>query len=374
MIYYDGVISNDVSWYVIKRYIFDFLPIFILKLIKMKEEMSMKVIKAFGPKDLRVVDVSMPEPDPGSVRIKVRASGICGSDKWVWNVNEETDSIAGHEVAGVVEKLGEGVTSLSVGDRVSVNNVIGCGQCAACIDGAFVYCIDCFNYPDVNNGFGEYVIAPVRNCLILPSGLDFIDGALIMDNWGTPYGGIKRADIKENTDVLITGCGPIGQAAIKLLKVMGCRVFAADPIEWRREFALTNGADYVFAPDELPDAVLNITNGKGVHVAMECSGNGAAYDICLRSLQCLGNVVSIGEGAEFMFRPSDDLIHRGRGILGTWYSSMPQVKEIVQLALDGRINLKSFLTHTVTLDEVPDIFDSVVNSEDGYLKCVIVFE
>ena len=152
----------------------------------------MKVIKAFGPGDLRVIEKPMPEPGPGYVRVKVRASGICGSDKWLWFVKNETDSIAGHEIAGEVDKLGEGVTSLSVGDRIMINNVVGCGVCPACRAGEFVLCPSWNGSLDVNNGFGEYVITPVRNCMRLLPGLDFIDGALMMDNWGTPYGG-RRA-------------------------------------------------------------------------------------------------------------------------------------------------------------------------------------
>ena len=137
----------------------------------------MKVIKAFGPRDLRVVDVPIPEPAPGYVRIKVCASGICGSDKWIWYANEKTDEIAGHEAAGVIDKLGEGVTTLALGDRVMINNVVGCGKCSYCHAGAFVLCPFWDGSRDVNNGFGEYVVAPARNCVHILPGLDFIDGA-----------------------------------------------------------------------------------------------------------------------------------------------------------------------------------------------------
>ena len=89
----------------------------------------MKVIKAFGPGDLRVVEAPMPEPGHGYVRVKVRASGICGSDKWLWSVKDKMDSVARHEVSGEIEKLGEGVM---------INNVVGCGLCSACRAGEFV--------------------------------------------------------------------------------------------------------------------------------------------------------------------------------------------------------------------------------------------
>jgi len=334
---------------------------------------KMKVIKAFGPQDLRVAEVPIPEPGAGQVRIKVRASGICGSDKWVWSVNGPTDSVAGHEVAGEVDKLGEGVHSLALGDRVMINNVGGCGICPACRAGAFVLCPTWDGSLDVNNGFGEYVIAPVRNCMRLLPGLDFVDGALIMDNWGTPYGGIVRSHVAAGTDVVVNGCGPIGQAAVGLAKAMGAYVIAVDPNQWRREFALKNGADAAFAPQDLPTAVRGLTNGLGAQVVLECSGNGKAYENCLKSLQHEGSLVAIGEHAELMFHPSDQVIRRSLKIIGSWYSTMPQAAEIMQLALSGRIHLKSFLTRTITLEEVPDVFGAIMDCEDGMMKCVIVF-
>ena len=384
----------------------------------------MKVMKAFGPQDLRVVETPAPEPRPGWVLVKVRVSGICGSDKGIWFVKDKVEGVIGHEAAGEVVGLGEGVTSLAEGDRVMINNVGGCGECPACRAGAFALCRHREGAIDVNNGYGEYLIAPARNCLRIPDGLDYIDGALIMDNWGTPYGAIKRlggvdnvlgvtsedgggkargvcgdeargektrsaetleadniislvsstSGIGAGTYALVSGCGPIGQAALALLKAFGAYVIAADPLEWRREFALRNGADAVFAPNELPEAARAFADGLGAHVAFECSGKGAAYDNCLKSLRNGGTLVTIGENAEFLLRPSDQLIRRSLGILGTWYSTLPNAAEVAQLALQSRVNLRSFLTHTISLDEVPSMFGRIVASEDGIMKCMIVFD
>ena len=335
----------------------------------------MKVIKAFGPQDLRVVEVTTPEPGPGQVLVKVRASGICGSDKGIWNVKSPMEGVAGHEAAGEIVKLGDGVFSLALGDRVMINNVGGCGACPACRAGAFVLCEDRSGAADVNNGFGEYLVSPVRNCLRIPEGLDFVDGALIMDNWGTPFGAIKRAGgFGAGTDALVSGLGPIGQAAVCLSKAMGAFVVAADPIEWRRQLALKNGADLAVHPDLLPGAARDATSGLGVHTALECSGNGKAYENCIKSLRNCGTLVSIGEHADYALRPSDHLIRRSLGILGTWYSTLPNAGEIARMALQGRIHIKSFLTHTITLDEVPSLFGRIVNCEDGILKCVITFD
>ncbi|MCL1819962.1 MAG: alcohol dehydrogenase catalytic domain-containing protein [Oscillospiraceae bacterium] len=332
----------------------------------------MKVIKPFGPKDLRLVDAPIPEPNPGFVRVKVRASGICGSDKWIWSVTEPTDVVAGHEVAGEIDKLGEGVTSFAVGDRVMINNVGGCGVCPACRAGEFVFCPSWDGSRDVNNGLGEYLVAPARNCMKLLPGLDFIDGALIPDNWGTPYSNIKCGQVGIGKDVLVNGCGPIGQAAVSLCKMLGAYVIAVDPVEYRRQMALKNGADRAFSPEELPDAARKVSDGLGVHTVLECSGNGNAYPNCLNSLRIGGRLIAVGEHANFSVC-SSDLIRRSLGIAASWYSTMQSAAEIMQMALSGRINLRSFLTHTIKLEDVPGMFGSIMNCDEGIVKCVVVF-
>ena len=333
----------------------------------------MKILKAFGPQDLRIAEVPIPEPGPGQVLIKVRTSGICGSDKWLWNVTGETDAIAGHEVAGDVCKLGGGVYSLSEGDRVAVNNVGGCGTCLACRGGKFVKCPNWDGSGDVNNGFGEYLVAPAINCMKIHPGLDYIEGALIIDNWGTPYGGIVRANVKQGMDVIVNGCGPIGQAATALCTAAGAYVVAVDPIEYRRQFALKNGAKTALHPNELPHAAKNLTDGLGAHVLLECSGTGEAYDNCLKSLRIGGTLVSIGEHAQINLNVSEQIIRRSLTIAGTWYSTMPQSVEIMHMAVCGKINLKCFLTHVVSLEEAAKLFGSVISCDDGFMKVVIAF-
>jgi threonine dehydrogenase-like Zn-dependent dehydrogenase len=85
-------------------------------------------------------------------------------------------------------------------------------------------------------------------------------------------------------------------------------------------------------------------------------------------------MVAIGEHAEFVLNPSNKIIRRSLNLIGTWYSTLPHAHELMQLALSGKINVRSFLTHTVTLDEVPNIFNSIVNYQDNILKCVIIFD
>lgn len=334
----------------------------------------MKVVKAFSPKDLRLVEGPDPVPGNGEVLIEVRASGICGSDKWYWNVTDPTDFVAGHEVSGEVIALGPGVHRLKPGDRVAVNNVVGCGKCAACRAGQFVRCAH-RSGNDVNNGFGELVTAPERNCLLLHDNIDYEAGCLIFDNWGTPFAAISRGDVKNGDDVVVTGCGPIGQAAISLSKTLGAYVIAVDPLPYRREAAKRMGADATLSPDEKTvSTIQDLTNGDGAGTIIECSGKSSAYDLGLSALRIGGTLVSVGEHAQVDWRPSDNVIRKHLNILGSWYTTMHQGRLVQDLMVQGKIAPSAFVTHRITLERVPYIFGKVFDCTDDILKAVILME
>jgi len=331
----------------------------------------MHAVKAFGPQDLRLVTIPEPTPGAGEVLLAVRASGTCGSDKWYWRVEGPTENIAGHEVAGEVIGVGPGVTSLKVGDRVAVNNVVGCGRCSTCRAGAFVRCTQ--RGQEVNHGFCEQVVAPARNCLRLHDAISYEAGCLIFDNWGTPYGALSRAQVGVGDDVVISGCGPIGLGAVALAKQRGAYVIAIDPIPYRQQAAWRIGADAVLTPgDDTPQAIRELTGGVGASVFIECSGVGKAYAPGLHSLRACGTFVSVGENARVDFEPSRDLIRNNLNLLGSWYSTMHDGKVVQDLMVRGEIDPFVFVTHYTTLAELPAAFARVVNCEDDVLKTIVL--
>ena len=120
------------------------------------------------------------------------------------------------------------------------------------------------------------------------------------------------------------------------------------------------------------NAARQATNNAGARVVLECSGYGPVYEPALQALRTGGDLVAIGEHADFHFNPSDQVIRRSLSIIGSWYSTMPQAAEVMQLALSGQINLKSFLTHTISLEEIPAMFKSIMELKAGIMKCVVV--
>jgi len=336
----------------------------------------MKQVKAFGPGDLRVVDVEIPQPRADQVQIRVRASGICGSDKWYWYVKEPTESIAGHEIAGEVTQVGEAVTALKVGDRVIVNNVGGCGHCPACLEGAFVLCEKWDGSGDINHGYSEYVVATARNCQKLDERISFVEGALLMDNWGTPYGGLSHVDAHPGDVIVVFGLGPIGQAAVALAATRGARIVAVDPVAFRRDFAKKLGAALTLEPGaRAATEIVRFADGIGAHAVIECSSQAQSYETGLRALRVGGTLVTIGEHAEYLLKPSDALLRRSLRIQGSWYSTLRQGEELQRMTVDGRIRPKAILTHEIQgLDELPRMFPDIIACRDGLIKAVIVME
>jgi threonine dehydrogenase-like Zn-dependent dehydrogenase len=333
----------------------------------------MKVIHAFGAKDVRLVEVPEPTPGEGQVLVRVLASGICGSDKWLWRHPEPVKNVQGHEVAGEVIGLGPGVRRLKVGDRVAVNNVGGCGSCPACRAGEFVLCPSWDGSRDINNGYGEILAAWERNCLKLRDEVDMVTAAQIFDNFGTPLSALDRGDVRPGDDVLITGCGPIGLAAILLAKLRGAFVVAADPLPARRDFAASLGADITLPPDEaLPAAVRSVTDGLGVRVAVECSGKSPSYPVALAALRVGGTFVCVGEGAQVDLHPSDTLIRRRLTMAGSWYSGMRQGQLLQDWIAEGKIRPSLLVSHTAPLAEFPRLFQMACEQPDVVMKAMIV--
>ena len=333
----------------------------------------MKVVRAYGPGDLRMTEDPIPTPGEGQVLVQVKASGICGSDKWYWFVPGYSERVAGHEVAGCIAAVGPGVYALKEGDRVAVNNVVGCGTCPACRAGDFVRCPNWTGAEDVNHGYSEYVVTPARNCMKLHDSLSYLQGCLVMDNWGTPYGGLQRINARPGMDIVVTGCGPIGLAAVGLATALGASVIAVDPVQDRLDAALRLGARAALKPStDLPEQVRALTDGLGSHAHLECSGSGKAYETGLKALRIGGDFVTIGEHVEYLLHPSDYVLRRHLSILGTWYSTIAQGREVQDLAVSGRIRLEDLVSHTVSLDEVPGIFGQVIEMSGGIRKCVIL--
>ncbi|MGQ9524661.1 MAG: zinc-dependent alcohol dehydrogenase [Armatimonadota bacterium] len=330
----------------------------------------MKAAVFTGRREVAIQDVPMPNcPDDGVI-VQVMASGICGSDKWLFLNDGPKPGIHGHEAAGVVVEVGPKVTRRAVGDRVAVYDVIGCGVCSYCSVGEFTRCRN--RKGSVSGGYGQYVACPERNALPLPDDVSFERGCLMLDAMGTPAKAARRLGVSRGMTVAIYGCGPIGLNAVQVCTGMGARAIAVDPVGYRRDAAVRLGAVMAIDPQDGPPslAILDAT-GEGADRAMECSGNPNALHQAIESVHPDGWVGVVGECGRAEISPSDDLIRRDAHVMGSWYLNLEDFYRNIELYRFTSADPLRVVTHIVPLAEIERGFRVFCDHEDGCLKVVV---
>ena len=302
--------------------------------------------------------------------MRVIRSGICGSDKRLYLAEGEKPGVHGHEAAGIVAEVGDGVTRLHEGDAVVVYDVIGCGQCGFCLQGQFTYCRQ--RKGGVSGGFGELLVAPERNLIRMPGGMSFDRGCLMSDCFGTPAKAVRRVGVTAGETVAVFGCGPIGLNAVMAAKAYGARVIAVDPIPYRRQAAVRLGGDEaVEAESDDPVARIQAITGGGADKAMECSGTPAAGRHCIECLRPAGSAVFVGECGKLELSPSADLIRRDITVMGSWYMHLSDFPANVHLCDTTGADPLRAVTHTVPLEEIEAGFAAFCDRQEGCLKVIV---
>jgi L-iditol 2-dehydrogenase len=327
----------------------------------------MRAVLLPGDKQVEVVDRPDPTPGPGEVVVRTRASCICRSDMSLYHGNPIVggDSagsgrvIPGHEPAGDVVALGPGVTGIREGDRVAVYLAIGCGHCEFCLKGERMLCPEwkCVGF-DVDGGDADYLVVPAVNCLPLPDAISYEAGALLTDMLGTQYSAQKRLGVSGTDTVAVFGLGPMGLAGVLVAQARGARVIAVDLLDERLSLARELGAaETVNSGGGDPvEALRELTGGRGVDVAVDCSGAPAAQNAALDAARKQGAVAFVGESRETTINPSDQLIRKLLTVIGGWYFPLWEFPEIARFALAHELPLEKLVTHRFPIEDAADAF------------------
>lgn len=294
-----------------------------------------------GNSTTEIREVADPQPGPGQVLLAMRASTICGSDiRAIYREHAQGDPaemyqgvVAGHEPSGEVVAVGAGTIRLSVGDRVCVYHISGCGQCDSCVRGYQISCSApqraAYGWQR-DGGHADVIVAEERDCIVLPEFVTFLDGACVACGFGTAYEGLLRANTSGRDTLGVVGLGPVGLAAGLLGGKLGAvpRV-GLDPSPERRELALRLGAvDAAFAPDQVAEARQAL--GGGADVAIDCSGSEPGRGSAIALTREGGRVVLVGEGNGLTVPDvSPTLIHPSITIIGSWVTSLAHMRELV---------------------------------------------
>lgn len=312
----------------------------------------MKGVVFLGNRQCEVREFPDPEPGNGEVRIRMKASGICGSDLHVYRSPQAGSYPGGHEPCGIVDKLGTNTIRLKVGDRVTVHHHQGCGQCYYCSLGDFVRCP---NDRVVSGTFADYVIVNERNCVPLPDNVSFIDGAFFACVGGTAYAALRRLGIVAYLPqtIAVYGLGPVGLSTVLVGKAMGARVIGIDVIDERIKVAGKCGADAVIdAKYEDPvKAVVEFSRSDGVDFVVETSGSTDGRSNIIPSLCRGGKAAIVGVGShEKIFNPGD---FHGKQItiMGTVVFPISWMWDLVRFCEAGKLTFEPAVTHSFKIDD-----------------------
>jgi propanol-preferring alcohol dehydrogenase len=270
------------------------------------------------------------------------------------------DIIPGHEPAGLVVQIGDGVDSIQVNDRVAIYLAIGCGECAHCKSGYMMFCKKwkCIGF-DVHGGDADYMVVPESSCIKIPDSLSYIAAAVSTDAVGTLYHAQKRLQISGKDTLVIFGLGPMGGAGILVAKGLGATVIAVDMIDERLELAQKElGADYIIngKNEDAVKRILEITNGRGADACIDCSGSPIAENQALDCVRPHGRVAFVGESRETTIKPSEQLIRKQVQLMGSWYFPIQEYEEITEFIVRKNIPVEKLVTHTFKLEQAEEAF------------------
>ena len=343
--------------------------------------MSEKMLAAFlpGNSSVEMRNVEVPVPGHGEVLLAVKASTICGSDiRCIYHEHLGKGPegyqgvIAGHEPCGQIVEVGPGCRRFKAGDRVIVYHISGCGVCNDCRRGYMISCTSskyrrAYGWQR-DGGMAEFMIAEEKDLIYLPDQLTYADGAQVACGFGTVYEGLEKIGISGNHDVLITGLGPVCLAAGALCKKLGAnRVIGIDISQERMDLAIKLGlCDSVIASgDGNVEAVLDLTGGKGVERAVDCSANAVARATAIRATRKWGKMVMIGEGGNVTLNPSPDMIHDQKTIYGSWVTSTWLMEELVERLVRWNLHPESIITHRFALEQAAEAYALMASGRCG---------
>ncbi|MBW9210356.1 NAD(P)-dependent alcohol dehydrogenase [Mumia sp. zg.B53] len=316
----------------------------------------------------RVVEVETPEPGPGEIRLKVSAAGVCHSDEFVMSLPAEAYTFGlpltlGHEGAGTVDALGEGVTNVALGDSVAVYGPWGCGRCHACSRGAENSCPYAVELGIAPPGLGapgaiaEYMIVDDVRHLVPLGDLDPVRNVSLTDAGLTPYHAIRTAMPKlvGGSTAVVIGAGGLGHVAIQILRALtGARVIALDVNDEKLALAKEVGAhEAVLSNDEAPEAIKRLTGGLGAEAVFDFVGAPATGAIAAASVALEGDVqlVGIGGGAVpvgFGVTPYDAAFR------APYWGTRSELIEVFEMARRDQLHVE---IETYSLDEAPQAYE-----------------
>lgn len=360
----------------------------------MPQEVRGVIARAKG-EPVSVETIVIPDPGPGEAVVAIQACGVCHTDLHYreGGINDEFPFLLGHEAAGLVESVGEGVTEVAPGDYVILNWRAVCGQCRSCKKGKPQFCFSTHNAtqkmtlldgtelsPALGIGaFCDKTLVAAGQCTkVNPAAKPEAAGLLgcgVMAGLGAA---MNTGEVGRGDSVAVFGCGGVGNAALEGSRLAGASIIIAvdiddQKLEWAKEFGATHTVNS--SKEDPIEAIRALTDGNGVDVAIEAIGLPQTYEQAFYSRDLAGTVVLVGvPNPEMKIElPYIELFGRGGALKSSWYGDCLPSRDfpmLIDLYLQGRLNLDGFVSETIDLDSVEEAFHKMEGG--GVLRSVVV--
>ncbi|WP_327182188.1 Zn-dependent alcohol dehydrogenase [Streptomyces sp. NBC_01334] len=354
------------------------------------------VLPAIGA-PLEIREIVLPDPGPGRVRVRLAAAGVCHSDLSLSDgtMRLPLPAVLGHEGAGTVVAVGEGVEHLAPGAGVILNWAPSCGSCHPCTLGEVWLCVNALNgaakvyarttdgtdlHPGLNvAAFAEETVVPASCVLPLPDGIPLTDAALLGCAVLTGYGAIHHsARVRPGETVAVFGVGGVGLATLQAARIAGAStIVAVDVSPEKEDLARGAGAtEYVVASEQTAREIRALTGKQGVDVAVECVGRAVTIRTAWESTRRGGRttVVGIGGKDQQVTFNALEIFHWGRTLAGCVYGNCDPAKDLPVLAdhvRAGRLDLSALVTERIALEDIPGAFDDMLAGKGG--RALVMF-
>ncbi len=333
-----------------------------------------------GPRGLVLQEVNPPRAGSGELVVALRACGVCGTDLEKLRGNYSATGKIGHEPAGVVEEVGEGVVDLRKGERVFVHHHVACGKCAVCAAGTPTFCPQ---YQSTNidpGGFSEKFRVPETNVragavLPLPPNVSDLE-ATFVEPLGCCLEGLWSTPFREGQKVVVLGLGPIGLLYLRLLKALGAGWIAAGDLSpFRRAAAERSGADLVFDPREegtLRPSLDRATDGLGADLVVVATGAPRAIAQAMGLARRGGtvNLFGLPEKGGRLDYDLQQLYLRGLRIVPTYATTERGTTEALKLVSLSRVKVRDLATHVFPLERAEEAFAQATRTEEA-IKVIV---
>jgi L-iditol 2-dehydrogenase len=341
----------------------------------------LKVAKLYSFNDIRIEEMSVPEPGPGDALIKTKACGICSGDVMPWYIEKKAPLVPGHEPAGEIVAVGDEVTSFRTGDRIFTHHHAPCLSCKYCRRGDYVQCPDWRTSRIIPGGVSEFILVPSINLkndtFVLPGSLTFEDGTLI-EPTACVVKGMKRAGIKRGDTVLVIGLGVMGMINVMLAKEYGAgTVIGADLVGYRLDRALELGADCVIDVTEadLCGELKRITGGEMAELVIVGPNSAGAMNQGISCARPGGQVLFFtpAKPGESLILDPNYLYFNDINIITTYSCGPDDTREACRHIEKGVVSAGKLVTHRFPVERTEEAF-RVTAMAGNSLKTLIIFD